>query len=73
MFEFILLDPETAKWLRKMALDTGAEPAILLASMIRDIRIDDELAEPKIQEAACQEVKRAPVSPNLRLVVNNGP
>jgi hypothetical protein len=38
------VDPDTAAWLWQLAKATGAPPADLVASMIRDIRVDDETA-----------------------------
>jgi hypothetical protein len=71
MLEIITLDYETTRWLRKMALDTGDKPASLIASMIRDIRVADEIADPQAQEALCHEEDQRVPKPNLRLVVNN--
>jgi hypothetical protein len=38
------LDPETEFWLQRLARATGDRPAVIVASMLRDIRIDDEAA-----------------------------
>ena len=37
------LDRETREWLAKLSKITRDSPAAMVASMLRDIRIDDEL------------------------------
>lgn len=39
------LDQETTRWLLRLAFETGADPAVLVASILHDIRRDDEAAE----------------------------
>jgi hypothetical protein len=38
------LDPATAKWLARLGRVTQTHPRDMIASMLRDIRIDDEEA-----------------------------
>jgi hypothetical protein len=36
------MDQATVDWLNALAEDTGAEPATLIVSMLKAIRVDDE-------------------------------
>ena len=38
------LDPETRDWLLRLSRVLGDDPLAIVASMLRDIRIDDETA-----------------------------
>jgi hypothetical protein len=40
----IELDRETIVWLARLSRVTGSHPAKIIASMLRDIRVDDERA-----------------------------
>jgi hypothetical protein len=64
MMEIISLDPATSQWLRKLAIDTGDAPAMLIASMLRLIRMDDEAANS--EEASCPEVDQRVPATKLR-------
>jgi hypothetical protein len=39
------LDRATAAWLEELAIATGSEPEVLIASILRDIRVDDDEIE----------------------------
>ena len=39
------LDADTIAWLARLVRTTGSAPAEIVASMLRDIRIDDEAAD----------------------------
>lgn len=40
----IVLDEDTQHWLEELSAETGVHPAVLVASILRDLRIDDEKA-----------------------------
>jgi len=42
------LDAETRKWLAHLSLVTGDSPGRIVASMLRDIRLDDEAAHSQL-------------------------
>ena len=42
--DFVPLDTRTLRWLTKLSKVTGDSPAVLVAKILRDIRIDDERA-----------------------------
>jgi hypothetical protein len=39
------LDRRTAAWLEELAEETGAEPEVLIASILHDVRTDDDEIE----------------------------
>ena len=42
------LDAETRRWLAQLSLTTGDSPGRIVASMLRDIRADDEAAHSQL-------------------------
>lgn len=42
------MDRATAEWLNAMACDTGAEPEVLIASLLKAIRVDDQSAHNQV-------------------------
>ncbi len=42
------LDAETREWLARLSMVTGDSPGRIVASMLRDIRLDDEAAHSQL-------------------------